>query len=136
MVVIRRSVRFDEVDAAGLVFFARFAAYGHEAMEAFFDALDGGYVALITRRRVGLPAVKLETEFHAPLRYGDTFRVETTVVKVGNKSAVFRYRFVKEPGGERVAETLHTVVTTDLDALRSVDMPADVRAALLAALET
>jgi YbgC/YbaW family acyl-CoA thioester hydrolase len=130
MVVIRRQVRFDEVDAAGLVFFARYAAFAHEAMEAFFDGLEGGYVALITRRRVGLPAVKLESQFHAPLRYGDAFRVEIRVARVGGRSAVFHYRVVREVDEVLAAEMHHTVVTTDLDALRSIEMPADVRAAL------
>ena len=52
-VVFEHAVRFEEVDAAGIVFFARFFNWCHEAMERFFDAITGGYVDLITRRRVG-----------------------------------------------------------------------------------
>jgi 4-hydroxybenzoyl-CoA thioesterase len=130
MVVVEHAIRFEEVDAAGIVFFAHLAAWAHEAMERFFDQLDGGYVRLIVERRVGLPAVKLEAEFHAPLRYGDVVAIETTVAKVGNKSAVFVYRMRRKRDGELAAELRHTVVTTDLDRLQSCAMPADVRAAL------
>jgi 4-hydroxybenzoyl-CoA thioesterase len=130
VVVLTHQVRFEEVDAAGLVFFAHLAAWAHEAMVRFFDQLDGGYARLIVERRVGLPAVKLEAEYHAPLRYGDTVSIETSVAKVGNKSAVFVYRMIRTRDRELAAELRHTVVTTDLDALRSCDMPADVRAAL------
>jgi len=130
MIAFRRPVRFEEVDAAGIVFFAHLVAWAHEAMERFFDSVDGGYVALITERRVGLPAVKLESTFSAPLRYGDVASIETSVERVGGRSAVFRYRFVRERDGVEAALVRHTVVTTDLDALRSCEMPADVRALL------
>lgn len=135
MIVTERSAKFEEVDAAGIVFFGQFVTYAHEAMERFFDQVEGGYVDLITRRRIGFPAVKLSSEFHAPLRYGDGLRIETTVAHLGNRSARFRYRMKRDEGGELVAELDHTVVITDLDAMRSIDMPDDVRAALAAHVE-
>jgi 4-hydroxybenzoyl-CoA thioesterase len=128
MVRYERAVRFEEVDAAGIAFFPRFAAWGHEAMEAFFDQVAGGYVDLIMRRRIGFPAVKLEAEFLAPVRYGDVVVIETSVSHLGNRSATFTYRM--RCGERRVATLHHTVVISDLVAMRSTDMPADVRAAL------
>lgn len=140
--VLERRVRFEDVDAAGLVFFPVFLAYAHEAMEHFFDELEGGYSALILKRRVGLPAVHIESDFRAPLRYGDCMRIETTVARLGTRSLVMRYRFFRSTGpgaaaapGELCAEVRHTVVTTNLDELRSCDMPSDVRAAAEARLE-
>ncbi len=134
MIALRRQVRFEEVDAAGLMFFAHFAAYAHEAMERLFDAVDGGYVALITRRRIGFPAVTLSAEFTAPLRYGDVAVVHASVVRLGTKSAQLGYRFERETDGAACALLTHTVVATDLGALKSCPMPADVRAALEAHL--
>jgi 4-hydroxybenzoyl-CoA thioesterase len=134
MVVLERPVRFDEVDAAGIVFFAQIVAYAHEAMEHFFEGLDGGYPALIVDRRIGVPAVKLEAEFSAPLRYGDRMRIETSVARVGKRSAELVYRFVRMRDGAACATLRHTVVVTDLDRLASCDMPGDVRAALEAHL--
>src|SRR5262249_50201757 len=113
---------------AHIVFFARFATYAHEAMENFFSSIDGGYAALILERKVGFPAVHVEMSFAAPLRYGDVVRIETRVVKLGNRSAVLHYRMYDKKKGVLAAEVKHTVVTTDLDALRSCPMPADVRA--------
>jgi len=141
--VYERPIRFEEVDAAGIVFFGCYARYAHEAMEAFFAELDGGYPHLITGRKVGLPAVHVEMKFKAPARYGDVLRVETTVARLGNRSAVLRYqmRFASRAKGTplgddtSVAEVLHTVVTTDLAALKSCEMPSDVRDALSSHLE-
>lgn len=134
MVVYEREVRFQDVDAAGLIFFPNYLTFAHEAMERLFEPLDGGYVRLIRERRVGLPAVKVESEFLAPVRYGERLRIETSVARLGNRSMTLRYRFFRGDGVQ-AAEMLHTVVTTDLDAFRSREMPADVRAVAEAELE-
>ena len=135
MIPLRRAVKFEEVNAAGIVFFARFATYAHEAMENFFGQLEGGYVRLITERRLGFPAVKLETDFMDPLRYGDVVRIETRVARLGGRSAVFDYALYRESDDVLCARIAHTVVFSDLDAMKSTDMPADVRAAFEAHLE-
>ena len=151
MIVFERPIKFEEVDAANIVFFARFVTYAHEAMEHFFggpgaaggrgggDAplhgLDGGYARLILERRVGLPAVHVEIAFTAPARYGDVLRIETRVARVGNRSAVLWYQMHHQGSGRLACELKHTVVTTDLRTLTSCDMPEDVRALLLEHLE-
>lgn len=134
MIVYERPVRFEDVDAASIVFFGRYLGFAHEAMERFFEDLDGGYVDLITKRRVGFPAVRAEIDYRAPLRYGDTVRIETSCEKIGNKSAVLFYRMIRRGDGIVVAEVRHTVVTSDLDAMKSCPMPDDVRRQLEAHL--
>lgn len=121
-----RDVRFQEVDAAGLMFFPNFLVICHEAMEDFFGELEGGYAGLIRDRGLGLPCVALETQFTAPLRHGETFDVNLEVVQLGSRSIQLGYRFVR---GEQVcAEVRQTVVVTALEAVRSAEMPEDVRA--------
>ena len=135
MIALDRPIKFEEVDAANIVFFARFVTYAHEAMEHFFGGLEGGYARLIVERKLGLPAVHVEMSFAAPLRYGDALRIETSVKKVGNRSAVLHYRMINARTGVLSADVSHTVVTTDLRTLASCDMPADVRARLLEHIE-
>jgi 4-hydroxybenzoyl-CoA thioesterase len=135
MTVFDRPIKFEEVDAANIVFFARYVTYAHEAMEHFFNALAGGYAGLILERRVGFPAVHVEITFTAPARYGDVLRIETRVARLGNRSAVLWYRMHHADTGVLACELRHTVVTTDLRTLTSCDMPADVRALLTQHLE-
>jgi 4-hydroxybenzoyl-CoA thioesterase len=135
MVVFDRSIKFEEVDAAGIVFFAHFMTYAHEAMERFFDPLPGGYAGLVLTRRIGLPAVRLEAEFSAPVRYGEALRIETSVTRIGRRSLTFRYRMFRSYDAVLSAVLKHFVVTTDLVKLSSCPMPADVRALLSAHLE-
>lgn len=131
MIVFERPIKFEEVDAANIVFFGRYLTYAHEAMEHFFGGIEGGYASLIVERRVGFPAVSVEMKFTSPLRYGDRLRIETTVPRIGNRSFGFHYRMVNAKTSAPAADVTHTVVTTDLRSLTSCEMPADVRALLL-----
>lgn len=129
-----RAVHFDDVDAAQIVFFGRFFGYCHEALEAFFEGLEGGYSGLVINRKIGFPVVHIEADFSSPLRYGDTARISVEVTKVGNKSTTFRFTFKRAKDGVLVATIHHTCAVTDLVALRAVPIPADVRTILEAHL--
>ncbi len=129
-----RPVRFEDVDAAGIVFFARFFNVCHEAMEAFFAPLDGGYPRLIIERRIGVPAVKVEAEYLAPLRYGDTIVIAVSATQIGRTSATLRYAFRRKGDGVAVATIHHKVVCCDLRDVTPLPLPDDMRAVLAAAL--
>ena len=130
MFVYRRPVRFAEVDAARIVFFARYLEYCHDALEALFGGLEGGYAALTMGRDIGIPSVHAEVDWRAPLRYGDTARIEVTVLKLGRTSVTFQHRLVREADGVECADVRQVVVTARLDALGTVPIPDDVRALL------
>ncbi len=135
MITLDRPIKFEDVDAANIVFFGRFITYAHEAMEHFFAGVEGGYAGLIVGRRIGFPAVHVEMSFASPVRYGDTLRIETRIARVGNRSATLWYRMIHAETMLLSADVRHTVVTTDLKTLTSCDMPADVRALLLSHVE-
>jgi 4-hydroxybenzoyl-CoA thioesterase len=129
--LFERAVRFEDVDAAGIVFFARFFNYAHEAMESLLAGLDGGYVRLINERRIGMPAVHADADFQSPARFGDVLRIEVTVPHVGNKSCAYRYA-MSQRSGAIVAIVTHTCVVSDLVRLKGIPIPDDVRALLSA----
>lgn len=120
-------VRFDEVDAAGIVYFARFFTWCHDTMEAMLAPLEGGYTALVTKRRLGLPAVHVEADYRSPLRFGDEVLVEATVERLGTSSVALRFEMLRSPGREPVAVLRHVVSLVDLGALRARPLPDDVR---------
>ena len=126
-----RVVRFEDVDVVQIVFFARYLNYCHEAMEAFFEPLNGGYVDLITKRRIGFPAVHADVTYASPLRYGDRVQIRTSVEKIGNTSVTFRYEMFNATSQLTAAVVKHTCVVTDLTVLKKVTaIPGDVRALL------
>jgi 4-hydroxybenzoyl-CoA thioesterase len=130
MFAYERPVRFEDVDAAGIVFFSCFLSYCHEAMEALFAPLDGGYAGLIVARRIGMPAVRVEADFEAPLRYGDIVRIAVLVEQMGRTSCTFRHELTNKKDGTVVARVRHVVVLSDLRILQKIPIPDDVRAFL------
>ena len=132
MLRYERPVRFEDVDAAQILFFPRFLAYCHEAMEALFGALDGGYVRLIRERKIGLPAVHVDADFTSPLSYGDVALIDVTVPKVGTTSCTLLYTITRAKDGVLAATVKHVCVVSDLTTLTKIPVPDDVRAVLLA----
>jgi len=130
MDVLERAIRFEELDAAGIVFFGRYASYLHEAIEHFFAPLEGGYAGLFHERGIGMPIVRLEIDYQAPLRPTDGLRIETQVAHLGRRSTTFAFRVLRAASGELAAMAKVTVVVVSVVQLLSCDMPRDVRALL------
>jgi 4-hydroxybenzoyl-CoA thioesterase len=126
-------VRFEEVDAAGIAYFARFFTWCHDAMEAMLAPLERGYAELVNERRLGMPAVHVDADFASPLRFGDEVRIATVVERIGRSSASLRFRLERDGGdadGRHVATIRHVVALTDLDAMRSRPWPTPLRTLL------
>jgi 4-hydroxybenzoyl-CoA thioesterase len=138
MFAYERAIRFEDVDAARIVFFPRFFGYCHEAMEALFGGIEGGYVGMINDRHIGLPTVHVSSDFKSPLRYGDVARIEVRVSKIGKSSCRFSYAVYREKDGVLAATVEQTSVLTDLgfenapkeNTIRPIAIPDDIRALL------
>ena len=125
-----RPVRFPDVDAARMVFFGRFCDYCHEALEALFAQIDGGYPELTMVRDVGIPTVHIEFDFKAPLRYGDVAVIDVDVVRIGEHSITFRHTVARKADGVVSALARHVVVTARISQIETLPVPADMRALL------
>lgn len=127
-------VRFADVDHAGIVYYPRFYHYFHVAFEEFFRLRmsSGAYLDLISRRRIGFPAVRTECDYRAPLRFGDMVRVDMRIERIGGKSIHFRYQAIRQdgasgPAGEVVADGVVVCAVTDLAQFRAIEVPDDLR---------
>lgn len=128
----RRTVRFDEVDYARVVYYPRFYEYCHNTFEDFF-AVEVGvpYATVLTERRVGFPTVHCDADFKHPLRFGDAFRIEMDVTKLSRSTIGARYRVLLGET-QRLCAKLEVVTTSvDLDRFRPVTLPEDIRMAFL-----
>jgi 4-hydroxybenzoyl-CoA thioesterase len=132
----QRPVRFEDVDAAGLVFFPRVLGYCHDALAELLASVEGGYAALVLERGIGLPTVHVDVDFTAPLRFGDTARIELRVARIGRSSATFELDLSRLRDGARAARVRVICACTELTTLRSIEWPSDVRPILEAHLIT
>ncbi len=127
MFLHERPVRFADVDAARMVFFAHFGEYCHEALEAMFGQVAGGYRELTMVRDIGIPTVHISFDYKAPLRYGDVAVIEVDVLNVGNSSITFRHTVRRKADGIVAAIARHVVVTATMSGNRPLRVPDDVR---------
>jgi YbgC/YbaW family acyl-CoA thioester hydrolase len=126
----RITVRFADVDAAGLVYYPVLFHYCHVAMEEFFAARCGmSYDRLMASERLGFPTVNARAEFFAPLLYGEAAEVEVFVSRVGQKSATFEYRLRRASDGELCASVTLVQAAMNLDTRRAVAVPEHLRRA-------
>jgi 4-hydroxybenzoyl-CoA thioesterase len=130
--VHRVEVCWGDCDPAGIVYFPRFFALFHEAMETWFSAgLGLAYAGVITGRRLGFPAVHTEADFRSPCALGDAIAVELRVTALGRSSIGLGYTVRGADGGLRLTGTT-TCVVMDLDPAspgfrRGVTIPDDLR---------
>jgi 4-hydroxybenzoyl-CoA thioesterase len=67
----RMRYRFGDIDDAGIAYYPKLLHYFHCAFEDWWsDALGHPYARVMHDDKLGFPAVKLECEFFAPIRYG------------------------------------------------------------------
>lgn len=126
-------VRFGDVDQAGIVYYPVIFHYCHVAFEDFFAGHVGvPYPVLIRERRIGFPAVHIETNFERPFTYGMKVAVDVGCDHVGRTSARFVYRFVDPAADVVLAKIVNTTVCVNMDTLQKLEIPDDCRAALIA----
>lgn len=126
-----QKIRFDDVDGAGIVYYPQFFHLCHAAFEDFFDtAATVSYPELIRDRRLGFPTVAIESEFTAPLEYGDVAVVDLAVEHVGTSSVRIRYTIRRKRDGAPSFNGVITNVLMDLDSRRPVPLTPDLRAVL------
>jgi 1,4-dihydroxy-2-naphthoyl-CoA hydrolase len=123
-----RVVAFQDVDAAGIVFYARVFDYFHDA---YVDLLrvrgapleaalrDGAWVAPLTRA---------EAEYLRPLRFGDEIDVVVAALDLGETEYGLEYRIEHQGRVAAVGRTLH--VSVDPETFRRAAVPEVLRRAL------
>lgn len=127
--VSRQQVRFAHVDAAGIVFYPRYFEMLNASVEDFFGELVGvDFAEIHLKRHLGMPTVRLETDFVAPSRLGDQLDFAITVARVGNSSLEIMVDVRCDDAPRFKARVV--LVCIDLASGRSVAWPADMRRAL------
>ena len=122
-------VRFADVDNAGIVYYPRFFHYFHVAFEEMFSEKFGiPYVDVLAKEKIGFPAVRVENDFKAPLRFGEVADVEISVVRIGTKSVTFGYVLRRGAGGPVCADAKITIATVGMSDFKPIPVPEKFRA--------
>lgn len=108
----RRPVRFQDVDAAGTIFFPKVFEYFSDAYLELLLAAGLDVPGDLARRTAAAPLVHSEADYLAPLRFGDQVDVEVVLAHVGGSSTAFAHRIRKLDGTVAViGQTVHVWVS-------------------------
>lgn len=124
-----RDVLFQDIDAAGIVFFARLFDYCHDAFFAFLTARGLSMSKVMTDGVWGSPLAHAEADYAAPLRFGDHVRVEITSVDLGKTSMRVSSRVV-ESSGKIACSAILVHVFVNRATGRPCEVPDEARDAL------
>lgn len=119
-------VRYEEIDAQGIVNHAQYANYLTGARVAYFRAMGFEPIDL-TGNPVQLAVVHLGVDFRLPARFDDHLDVWCRVAKIGETSLSFEYQIVSGATQEVHAVAQTVLVAISLDGLAKVRVPDDLR---------
>lgn len=120
----RYRYRFGDIDDAGIAYYPALLHYFHCAFEDWWaDGLGLSYPHVMQEERFGLPAVHLDVDFRAPIRYGDEPDVSLGILGLGNTSVQLGMWMCvgeREPANCRARIT---TVSVDLDTMEKQAIP-------------
>jgi len=126
--------RHGQCDPAGIVYTPKFFDVFNQAIEAWFcERLGLNYYDLLGPRRLGLGYAQASAVFFAPCRMGDQVDIFIRVEKIGTSSYSLTLHAMK--GDTEALRGEYTTVTTSLDTMRPIPIPADIKDALTAYYE-
>ena len=122
----RHTVRFSEVDQAGVVFFAHYFVIAHTALEAFFAHIGWSFADLFKAGEEGFPLVHAEADYKAPARLGDALTVRLTLSQLSTSSFTVNYEFLNAKG-RPAAKVSTRHVWVKLDTFRKSPLPEKLK---------
>ena len=123
-------VMFREVDAAGIVFFARYFEISHGALEALLEEMDISLAWQFESAPWIMPLVHVESDYSRPIRLGEVITVIPRVVRVGKTSLHLAFDLTGAQGDLR-ARVQHIHAFVD----RKEHIPCPVPKVFLAGLQ-
>ncbi|MCA0201823.1 MAG: acyl-CoA thioesterase [Proteobacteria bacterium] len=125
------TVRFNHVDAAGIVFYPRYYEMLNEVVERWFDeGLGTSFRDLHLVQKVGVPARNIAVDFLKASRLGDVLTFELQVQKVGRSSLTLKIDCWCD-GAQRLSADL-VLVCVSLSPFATASIPAALRERMMA----
>jgi YbgC/YbaW family acyl-CoA thioester hydrolase len=108
------TVAFNDIDAAGIVYFGTIFDYCHRAYEQLLKAIKIPLPQILKTEGWAMPLVHAEADYHMPMLHGELLTITVELVKTGTSSLHFQY-IITGPEDQLRAKVLliHAAVSTD-----------------------
>ncbi|NEP42916.1 MAG: acyl-CoA thioesterase [Okeania sp. SIO2H7] len=102
-----RTVRFQDTDAAGVVYFANVLAICHEAYEASLAAYGIDLKAFFCNSKSAIPIVNARVDFYRPMFCGEDLIVELVPEKLSDNEFEIAYQiFISDAKNKPAAKAM------------------------------
>jgi 1,4-dihydroxy-2-naphthoyl-CoA hydrolase len=127
-----RAIRFQDIDAAGIIFYPRVLEMFHDAYGAFLDHAGFPLPEVLRSGTWLAPVRHAEADYFKPLRFGDRVNVEICRTHIAPTEATLGYRIARIVGGEVcvVGQVVHTFV--ERQTFKRTQIPELLQHALMA----
>jgi 1,4-dihydroxy-2-naphthoyl-CoA hydrolase len=113
--IYQRTVRFQDTDAAGVVYFANVLAICHEAYEASLTASGIDLNRFFRGADVAIPIVHASVDFMRPMMCGDRLQIHLTPMQLSSSEFEIAYRVFLSDRADKPASqaiTRHVSIQT------------------------
>lgn len=122
------TIRFEDADPAGVVFYPRALALAHGAVEELIRRSALGWDAWFASPQHAAPLRRAEADFFLPMKTGETFVARARVAEAGRASVTFAVEFLDRNGHPAASiRTVHVLV--DKTSGQPVPLTAEMRQA-------
>lgn len=105
------TIRFGDADPAGIVFYPRAIELAHGVVEDLLRGGKSGWNGWFANADFVMPVRRVETDFFAPMRAGETLTARAHVEKCGTTSVTFAVEISGARGDMRARfRTVHVLV--------------------------
>jgi acyl-CoA thioester hydrolase len=126
----RMRVRYNEVDAQALVYFAQHLTYYDNAITEFLRSLSFDLFGYARRSGQDFNVVHAEVDFARPVRLDDVLDVAVEVARLGTSSVTFTTTLHPADGDDVLSRGSVVWVHADQATMRSTPIPDDLRGRL------
>ncbi|WRH66013.1 MAG: thioesterase family protein [Planktothrix sp. GU0601_MAG3] len=104
--IYKRTIRFQDTDAAGVVYFANILAMGHEAYEASLNQAGINLKSFFVNPDFAIPIVHASVDFRFPLCCGDQILIELNPEIIKENSFKIKYEIRLDNSDQLIAEAI------------------------------
>ena len=124
----QRRIGMRDVDAAGVLFFARYLSLMHEAYEEMLHEQGISFKRQAEEHGIILPVVHVNIDYRAPVFVGDVATIRLRAAAVRRRMYTIEFKFVIQDKVAASGSVVHACV--DCGTRRAVPLPEHLRAAL------
>jgi 1,4-dihydroxy-2-naphthoyl-CoA hydrolase len=121
-----RTVRFQDTDAAGVVYFANVLAICHEAYEASLAASGINLQSFFNNSEAAIPIIHASVDFFRPMFCGDKLLIHLTPQQQNENQFEITYQIVAASSKQQLAKAITRHVCIDPVTRTRNQLPTEI----------